>query len=230
MGATSTVTVSSLFTAFRKSVALVLTVVAGCTTGSVSVSSKQPAAGGWNEVGATLWMDAETRAWTNAAMDALLDTLFLARIGRVEEADEKLWEAGFNLRDAPGAAEFVRQFQREWDRGHPEIVAKAADVVLTPDPAIPVWMVEIRTPPVPDAFADGDPHLRVDPIEKDPRLGPYVTAAHLETEIRLLDHPWANQRKDAVWNFTFLKKKILRERYGIEWKSIYQMNSGIMWD
>ncbi len=73
-----------------------------------------------------------------------------------------------------------------------------------------------------------DHHYRVDPAEDDPQLATVLLRATLEVDSEL-----AGQDRN-VMGFCHLlwptKQPILRERYGVEWRTPVEMNPEVLFD
>lgn len=68
-----------------------------------------------------------------------------------------------------------------------------------------------------------------DPIEYDPTIRPLIEAASKEADAELIDHPHRGH-PGFCYVFWETQKRILRDRYGIEWKDPAEMNPHIMFD
>jgi hypothetical protein len=62
-----------------------------------------------------------------------------------------------------------------------------------------------------------------DPIENDPEIRLLIEAASKEAHEALADNQWKGQR-GFCHIFWAKKKEILKEKYGIEWKTPREMN------
>ena len=71
--------------------------------------------------------------------------------------------------------------------------------------------------------------MKIDPIEKYPKMRAILAAAENEAEAQLLNHPLRGQIGycHECWE---TKKRILKEKYGIEWKTPSEMNPDILFD
>ena len=70
-----------------------------------------------------------------------------------------------------------------------------------------------------------------DPIEDDPEFMPIIEAASQAAKLELSDHPCKGQR--GFYSFFWAaKKRILKERYSIDWKTPREMDPDrlVMWD
>jgi len=71
-------------------------------------------------------------------------------------------------------------------------------------------------------------HCRVDPAEDDPQLATVLLRATLEAELELIGE------NRNVMGFCHLfwqtKQRILRERYGVEWRTPAELNRQIIFD
>ena len=70
-------------------------------------------------------------------------------------------------------------------------------------------------------------NLKHDPQEDDPRLKKVIEAAEKEAEENLADLPKGRGFCHKLWAE---KKRILKEKYGIQWKSPSDMNPFILFD
>ncbi len=70
-----------------------------------------------------------------------------------------------------------------------------------------------------------------DPIEDDPEFIPIIEAASEAARLELADHPYKGQRgfHSIFWA---TKKRILKERYSIDWRTPRDMDPDrlVMWD
>ena len=72
--------------------------------------------------------------------------------------------------------------------------------------------------------ADG---LKHDPLEDHPRLRRVFAKAEREAELELPDVPRSLGFCHVFWE---TKKRILREKYGINWRTPVEMNPGVLFD
>ena len=77
--------------------------------------------------------------------------------------------------------------------------------------------------------ADADPWQDHDPIEDDPEIRPLIDAATEEANEALADHPRRGQLGfcHVLWA---TKKRILREKHGIEWRTPSEMDPLTFYD
>lgn len=76
---------------------------------------------------------------------------------------------------------------------------------------------------------DPDPERLHDPVEDDPKIRPIIRAATKQAMDELKDHPFYEQF--GFCHFLWDKKKqILKEKYGIDWRSPSDMNPHIIYD
>jgi hypothetical protein len=71
--------------------------------------------------------------------------------------------------------------------------------------------------------------INYDPIERDPKIRPYIEVADIETEKELENHPQRGQ-DGFFFIFCATKKRILKEKFGIGWKPPHEMNPDILFD
>lgn len=85
------------------------------------------------------------------------------------------------------------------------------------------WYVATRPGPTP-VGADG---MKYDPIEDDPQAGPSVQQADREARDALKDVP-----RELGWchGFWATKKRLLKDRYGIDWRTPAEMNPTVAFD
>ena len=71
--------------------------------------------------------------------------------------------------------------------------------------------------------------MKQDPLEKYPRYAPIILAAEEQADQELRDHPLRGGIGycHIFWN---RKKAILKETYGLDWKSPQELNPDIMFD
>jgi hypothetical protein len=62
-----------------------------------------------------------------------------------------------------------------------------------------------------------------DPIEDDPKFKAVIEVVMSEVMAELADHPWKDKLGfcHVIWG---TKKRILKEKHGIEWRSPREMN------
>jgi hypothetical protein len=72
--------------------------------------------------------------------------------------------------------------------------------------------------------------MQDDPIEKDPKLGPLVEKAAREAEAELEAEGWLKHVMGYCHAFWPTQKRILREKYGIEWRTPSEMNPDVLFD
>jgi hypothetical protein len=70
-------------------------------------------------------------------------------------------------------------------------------------------------------------NLKHDPIEDDPAMKPVLDAADRETVERLAG--WKTQMGLGRVHAS-MKKQILREKYGVEWRTPMEMNPRVVFD
>ncbi len=68
-----------------------------------------------------------------------------------------------------------------------------------------------------------------DPIEKDPRYAEVFKNIRGEVDELLKDHPMRNHI-GFVHVFWATEKRLLKEKYGIDWKSLAEMNPYVLFD
>ncbi len=70
---------------------------------------------------------------------------------------------------------------------------------------------------------------RRDPQERDPRLRPVIDAAAQEAEVSLREDGWTIGMGycHVLWG---CQKRILKEKYGINWKTPAEMNPDVRFD
>ena len=69
--------------------------------------------------------------------------------------------------------------------------------------------------------------LKHDPLEDHPRLRRVIAKAEREAELELADVPRSLGFCHVVWE---TKKRILREKYGVDWHTPVEMNPGVLFD
>lgn len=84
--------------------------------------------------------------------------------------------------------------------------------------------VYFLTPPSAKIGPDGRWY---DPIEDDPVASPLIQKADEEAREQLKDSPMVMGWCHGFWK---LKKQILKEKYGIEWRTPKEMNPGVAFD
>jgi len=74
-----------------------------------------------------------------------------------------------------------------------------------------------------------DNNLQHDPIEDEPKYRHIFETNNAEVRDILKDHPMRNHRRGVhiFWN---TKKKLPKEKYGIDWRSPAEMNPYIIFD
>ncbi|MDB5313195.1 MAG: hypothetical protein JWO38_7397 [Gemmataceae bacterium] len=78
-----------------------------------------------------------------------------------------------------------------------------------------------------------DPHaIKHDPIEDDPDMKPIFAAAEQETEQQLAEvrKEWPRGQLGYCHLRWGVKQRILKEKYGVEWRTPAQMNPRIAFD
>lgn len=85
-----------------------------------------------------------------------------------------------------------------------------------------VWYIARPGPPI------GPDGLRYDPIEDDPAVQPFLRAA--EQEAREAPENQGERPKGWVHGFWRVKKRILKEKYGVDWQSPADMNPRVAFD
>ncbi|MBP9867136.1 MAG: hypothetical protein KBC41_03625 [Candidatus Pacebacteria bacterium] len=70
---------------------------------------------------------------------------------------------------------------------------------------------------------------KIDPKERDPILGKIIRQAHKEAVVQLLEEkfPEGLGYCHVLWG---RQQQILKEKYGVDWKSPSDMNPEIMYD
>ena len=73
--------------------------------------------------------------------------------------------------------------------------------------------------------------MTIDPQEKDPKLNKIIRAAEREARENLMEM-YGDLSGQAGFCHTLWdeQKRILKEKYGIEWKTPREMNPGILYD
>jgi hypothetical protein len=71
--------------------------------------------------------------------------------------------------------------------------------------------------------------LKHDSIEDDPNFQPMIEAAEKDADAQLANHPERN-RLGFCHLFWKTKKQILRDKYGIKWRSPQEMNPDVAFD
>lgn len=71
--------------------------------------------------------------------------------------------------------------------------------------------------------------LRRDPVEKDPRYADVFARIDAEVDAQLRDHPRRGSEGfcHVVWQ---TKKRLLQDKYGIDWRSPDEMNPQVIFD
>lgn len=69
--------------------------------------------------------------------------------------------------------------------------------------------------------------VKHDPIEDDPQFENIISAAERDVEAELADVPRLKGFCHIYW---YTKKKILKERYGIDWKSPTEIDPKMRFD
>jgi len=69
--------------------------------------------------------------------------------------------------------------------------------------------------------------LKHDPQERDPKLGPIIRKAKREAEKALKDYPLCEGFCTVLWA---KQQEILKKKYGIKWKTPWEMNPAVCFD
>lgn len=80
---------------------------------------------------------------------------------------------------------------------------------------------------LPDRPQEGGISIRRDPIEDDPHVRPLIRAAEREADVELKDVPRQLGFVHAYWG---TKKRILREKYGVEWRTPAELSPRVAFD
>ena len=75
----------------------------------------------------------------------------------------------------------------------------------------------------------GESAVKRDPQESDRRLRRFIAAADAEAEVETANSPIRDQM-GFCFEFWAVKQRILREKYGIEWKTPAEMNPNSIFD
>ncbi len=90
---------------------------------------------------------------------------------------------------------------------------------------------QVKQPTELQPYADNaaEPNIKHDPIEDDPKYKNAFDAIDTEVDEILKDDPWRGHTGfgHVFWN---TKKKLLKEKYGIDWRSPREMNPHIIFD
>lgn len=81
--------------------------------------------------------------------------------------------------------------------------------------------------PFDDSSRVNDSGFKYDPIEDDPKFKSIIEAAEKEVEVELANEPKVMGYCHQYWE---TKKRILKEKYGIDWKSPSEMNPDVLFD
>lgn len=86
-----------------------------------------------------------------------------------------------------------------------------------------------QSPKAPSDSAKQGSSIAHDPIEKDPRYRSVFANIDAEVDTILKDHPMRGRMGfcHIIWD---TKKEILKEKYGIPWKTPAEMNPHILFD
>jgi hypothetical protein len=87
--------------------------------------------------------------------------------------------------------------------------------------------LEAINPSKNDSSGDVDSWFKHDPIEDDPKFKSIIEAAGREAEAELANEPKGIGYCHDYWS---TKKRILKEKYGVDWKSPAEMNPGVLFD
>lgn len=83
---------------------------------------------------------------------------------------------------------------------------------------VSAWWFLIRAPELPRNQAG----YRYDPIEDDPAVQPFLQAA--EKEAKSAEELQGSRPKGWTHGFWRVKKRILKEKYGIDWRTPAELN------
>jgi hypothetical protein len=95
--------------------------------------------------------------------------------------------------------------------------------------AVGVWSAVSPDRPVPPFVHTRHEGERFDPIEDDPHLQPVLEAAGHEAEAELAAHGIRNGFGFCNYYWP-VKKRILKDKYGVDWRTPPEMNPGVIWD
>ncbi|MBD1812991.1 hypothetical protein NDA07_01485 [Microcoleus vaginatus DQ-U2] len=87
--------------------------------------------------------------------------------------------------------------------------------------------LEAINPSKNDSSRDVDSWFKHDPIEDDPKFKSIIEAAEREAEAELANEPEVLGYCHQFWS---TKTRILKEKYGVDWKSPAEMNPDVLFD
>jgi hypothetical protein len=92
--------------------------------------------------------------------------------------------------------------------------------------------LEAINPSKNDSSRDFDSWFKHDPIEDDPKFKSIIEAAGREAEAELANEPKAIRIGGDGYchQFWSTKTRILKEKYGVDWKSPAEMNPDVLFD
>jgi hypothetical protein len=131
------------------------------------------------------------------------------------------WEVSKRLAEVVGRALSNYSNHLHWRRGY----VKAQ--IATIDPAIDEHGTRVEFAAKQAELSARAPAERHDPIEDDPKYKPILEAAERDTEQELADCPRVMGFCHRYWG---TKKRILKEKYGVEWKTPAELNLNIIFD